>query len=69
MSGDFTHQVIAVTGGSGDIGGAICRRLDSGGATMVILDTGAAPRVCITAFTLPECAAPALVASKRRSLR
>lgn len=42
MSGDFTDQVIAVTGGSGDIGGAICRRLDSAGATMVVLDTDAA---------------------------
>lgn len=39
MNYDFHDQVIAVTGGSGDIGGAICRKLDSGGACVIILDT------------------------------
>lgn len=39
MPYDFRDHVIAVTGGSGDIGGAICERLDSAGACVTILDT------------------------------
>ncbi len=38
MAHRLENQVIAVAGGSGDIGGAICRKLDAEGATCVILD-------------------------------
>lgn len=38
MAFDLTERVIAVTGGAGDIGGAICRRLAADGARVVILD-------------------------------
>jgi len=39
MSYNFQDQVIAVTGGSGDIGRAICEKVDAGGACVVVLDT------------------------------
>jgi NAD(P)-dependent dehydrogenase (short-subunit alcohol dehydrogenase family) len=32
------NQIIAVTGGGGDIGGAICRKLDAEGAVCILLD-------------------------------
>lgn len=32
------NQIIAVTGGSGDIGGAICRKLDAEGSACILLD-------------------------------
>lgn len=35
---DLKQRVIPVTGGAGDIGGAICRKLDGSGATVVVLD-------------------------------
>ncbi|MBI1358142.1 MAG: glucose 1-dehydrogenase [Acidobacteria bacterium] len=38
MAYDLNGRVIAVTGGAGDIGGAICERLDADGASVVILD-------------------------------
>ncbi len=38
MAFDLYDRVIAVTGGGGDIGGAICSRLDSDGAVVVVLD-------------------------------
>jgi len=38
MPYSFTDQVIVVTGGAGDIGGAICRALDAGGACVVLAD-------------------------------
>ncbi len=38
MAERFANQIIAVTGGGGDIGGAICRKLDGEGAVCVILD-------------------------------
>jgi len=38
MPYDFADRVIAVTGGSGDIGAAIVRALDRDGATVVALD-------------------------------
>ena len=38
MAFDLNGRVIAVTGGAGDIGGAICARLDADGATVAILD-------------------------------
>ena len=34
----FENQIIAVTGGRGDIGGAACDKLDAAGAWVVILD-------------------------------
>ncbi len=42
MAHDFSGRVMAVTGGGGDIGGAICEALDAGGATVVILDVDVA---------------------------
>ena len=38
MPFNFENQIIAVTGGSGDIGGAACDKLDAAGACVVILD-------------------------------
>ncbi len=38
MSYDFRDKVIAVTGGAGGIGSAVCRRFASGGATCVVVD-------------------------------
>lgn len=38
MAYDLKDRVIAVTGGAGDIGGAICSRLDADGAIVVVLD-------------------------------
>jgi 3-oxoacyl-[acyl-carrier protein] reductase len=38
MAYRLEDQVIAVTGGSGDIGGAICRKLDQEGAACIVLD-------------------------------
>lgn len=38
MAFDLRDRVIAVTGGAGDIGGAICRRLAADGARVAILD-------------------------------
>ena len=35
----LSQRVIPVTGGAGDIGAAICRKLDEAGATVVVLDT------------------------------
>ena len=42
MPYDFRDRVIPVTGGGGDIGGAICEDLDRNGAQVVILDTDVA---------------------------
>jgi len=39
MPYDLQDRVIPVTGGAGDIGGAICRTLDRDGAIVVVLDT------------------------------
>ena len=39
MPYNFQEQVIAVTGGSGDIGRAICEKVDADGACVVVLDT------------------------------
>ena len=39
MPYNFQDQIIAVTGGSGDIGRAICETLDADGACVVLLDT------------------------------
>lgn len=38
MSYDFRDQVIAVTGGAGGIGSALCHRFASGGAQCVVVD-------------------------------
>jgi len=38
MAFDFKDRVIAVTGGGGDIGGAIAQRLDADGAVVILLD-------------------------------
>jgi len=38
MPHNFSDWVVVVTGGSGDIGGAICRTVDAGGACLVVLD-------------------------------
>lgn len=38
MAYDFSGKIIAVTGGGGDIGGAICREADAHGACVIILD-------------------------------
>ncbi|MFC3889879.1 SDR family NAD(P)-dependent oxidoreductase [Lentzea rhizosphaerae] len=38
MSYDFRDKVIAVTGGAGGIGSAMCRRFASGGAQCVVVD-------------------------------
>jgi len=38
MSYDFRDKVIAVTGGAGGIGSAMCRRFASGGARCVVVD-------------------------------
>ncbi|MGQ4384036.1 SDR family NAD(P)-dependent oxidoreductase [Streptomyces sp. SAS_270] len=38
MSFDFRGKVIAVTGGAGGIGSALCRRFASGGAQCVVVD-------------------------------
>ncbi|WP_210571320.1 SDR family oxidoreductase [Streptomyces sp. GESEQ-4] len=42
MSYDFRDQVIAVTGGAGGIGSAMCRRFASGGALCVVVDIDSA---------------------------
>lgn len=42
MNQDFEDRVVAVTGGGGDIGGAVCSALDRRGATVVILDVNIA---------------------------
>ena len=42
MPYNFRDRVIPVTGGGGDIGGAICQELDSHGALVVVLDNDAA---------------------------
>jgi NAD(P)-dependent dehydrogenase (short-subunit alcohol dehydrogenase family) len=42
MSYNFVDRVIPVTGGGGDIGGAICQELDRHGALIIVLDTDAA---------------------------
>ncbi len=42
MAHDFNGRVIAVTGGGGDIGGAVCRNLDRNGAVVVVLDVDVA---------------------------
>jgi 3-oxoacyl-[acyl-carrier protein] reductase len=42
MSYNFVDRVIAVTGGGGDIGGAICQELDRNGALVIVLDNDAA---------------------------
>ncbi len=39
MKYELEGRIIPVTGGAGDIGSAICRKLDDSGATVVILDT------------------------------
>ena len=41
MSYDFRGKVIAVTGGAGGIGSALCRRFASGGARCVVVDIDA----------------------------
>ncbi len=41
MPYNLQDRVIPVTGGSGDIGGAICQELDKNGALVVVLDTDA----------------------------
>lgn len=41
MPFDFTNQVIAVTGGAGDIGGAVCDTVDRGGGCVIVLDVDA----------------------------
>ena len=41
MSYDFRDKVIAVTGGAGGIGSAMCRRFASGGARCVVVDIDA----------------------------
>jgi FlaA1/EpsC-like NDP-sugar epimerase len=38
MSYDFRDEIIAVTGGAGGIGGAMCHRSASGGARCVVVD-------------------------------
>jgi len=35
---DLANRLIPITGGAGDIGAAICRKLDESGATVVVLD-------------------------------
>lgn len=42
MPYDFQDRVIPVTGGGGDIGGAICQELDRLGAVVIVLDTDSA---------------------------
>ncbi|MBI3694171.1 MAG: SDR family oxidoreductase, partial [Acidobacteria bacterium] len=45
MAYSFENRVMVVTGGAGDIGGAICRALEAGGARVVAVDVdAAAPR-------------------------
>lgn len=42
MAYDLRDRVIPVTGGGGDIGGAICQELDRHGALVIVLDTDSA---------------------------
>ena len=57
MSYNFHNQVIAVTGGSGDIGGAICEKVDAGGACVVVLDIDEAKgEACRAKLSHPESA-------------
>jgi NAD(P)-dependent dehydrogenase (short-subunit alcohol dehydrogenase family) len=55
MPYNFEDRIVLVTGGAGDIGAAICRRLDAGGACVLVADVDE-PRgkALLAALTHPD---------------